>query len=102
MATGNAKATQLKSGETVKAGKKKHYTEPHPPNKEKQAARESGEKQFLSPVVLTVPATKIVFDEKTQQFITKAYAAPVDFLWDETRKHFVYSPRKEVRNSEAK
>lgn len=82
---------------SVRAGKKKSYTAPPPPNEEKQLARKLGEKQFQSPVVLTVPATKLVIDKKTGKTITKVYDAPVSFLWDEHRRQFVYSPTEESK-----
>lgn len=77
-----------------KAGKKKAYKPPPSPNLEKTEARRLGEQQFVAREQLTVPATKIVFDKKTQRFIIKAYDEPVNFLFDETRKHFIFSPRQ--------
>ena len=92
------KATALRSGEKVKAGKKKSYTPPPVPNPDNKKRREAGRQQFYAKEQLTQPATKIVYNQKTKQFETKLYDSPVPFLWDETRKQFVYSPVREERD----
>lgn len=89
------------SDKIVRAGKKKSYTSPQPPNPEKKRLREMGEKQFYTDRQLTIPATKLVLDKKTGRIVAKVYDAPVSFLWDETRKHFIFSPPdKEANNYE--
>jgi hypothetical protein len=88
--------TENKGGYVAKAGKKAgSYQDPPPINPEKQLARELGNQQFQSRVVLTVPDTKIVFDQKTQRFVAKVFDAPVSFLYDTHRKQFIHSPTKE-------
>jgi len=87
-----AKPQALRSGEMVKAGKKKPHTDPPAVNESKRDRREKGFQQFIAQEQLTVKDTKLVFDKKTQQFIYKLVDVNVPYLWDETRKHFVYSP----------
>lgn len=86
------KPTESKGSHPVRAGKKKPFVAPLPPNLEKQKKRDMGEQQFHSNEQLTVLATKMVVDKKTNRIVAKVYDAPVSFLWDSTRKHFVYSP----------
>lgn len=93
-----AKPTPVRGGHEPKAGKKKAFQEPPPPNLSKKEAREAGRQQFISPHQLTVPDTKIVFDKKTQRFVTKLVDLPVPFIWDSDRKNFVYSPTREILN----
>ena len=90
-----AKPTAVRAGETVKAGKKKPFQAPQPVNRAKQEARELGEKQFITKEQLSVPGTKIVVDKLTGKISTKVIAIPVPFLWDEHRKHFIFSPSDE-------
>lgn len=90
-----AKPQALRGGHEPKAGKKKAFQEPPSPNVSKKEAREKGRQQFISARQLTVPDTKIVFDKKTQRFVTKLVDLPVPFVWDATRKNFVYSPRED-------
>lgn len=91
MARSNAKPT-ARTGGMPKAGKKKMFQEPPPPNPQKQEAREAGQRQFISKKQLSVPGTKVVFDKPTQQFLTKIVDVPVPFIYDHDRKQFVYSP----------
>ena len=85
-------AKPMDRGGAVKAGKKKSYQAPPPVNLEKKVAREAGEQQFQSPSQLTVLASKFVVDKKTGRIVLKTYDEPVPFLYDPTRKRFVYSP----------
>jgi|ERR1700745_1085274 len=85
--------SETRGSNPTKAGKKSgSYQEPPMPNLEKQRLREMGNQQFFAKTQLTVPATKIVVDKNTGRIMTKVYDHPVSFLWDETRKHFIYSP----------
>lgn len=86
------KPQAVKGNHIPRAGKKHSYTAPQPLNPEKKRLKEMGEKQFYTKEQLTVPATKLVFDKKIGKIVVRAYDAPVQFLWDENRKHFVYSP----------
>lgn len=97
MARGNAKPAPVRGTYTPKAGKKKNPKQPPAPNLAKRDAREAGFQQFISKTQLTVPGTKIVFDKATGQFVTKLVAVNVPFLYDETRKHLVYSPTMSER-----
>lgn len=92
MARSNAKPQPVRTSTGPKAGKKKNHTEPPLPNPAKKEAREFGNKQFVANHQLSVPGTKIVFDKNLQQFVTKLVDVPVPFIYDETRKHFVFSP----------
>ena len=92
MARSNAKPQEVKAGNEPKAGKKKMYKEPPPPNPAKKAAREAGFQQFIAREQLSVNEIKVVFDKVTQKFVEKLVAVPVPFIYDESRKHYVYSP----------
>jgi hypothetical protein len=87
-----AKPIAVRAGEVVKAGKKKPHVEPPAENQSNKDRRDKGYQQFISPVQLTVKDTKFVFDKKTQQFTWKLVDVNVPYMWDESRKHFVYSP----------
>lgn len=96
------KATKRDQSFGPKAGKKKIYQAPPSPNYEKQEAREAGEQQFTAKHQLTVPAIKIVFDKNKNRFITKMFDEPVNFLFDEDRKRFIYSPKQFDTNKRQK
>lgn len=89
MARGNAKPQEVKSGQSIKAGKKKRYQDPPPVNKDKQDRRALGEQQFHS---------KINFTEEVQMMklrdgrvITETKHVPIPYKYDPTRKRIVFN-----------
>lgn len=89
MATGNAKTQVLKSGQTVKAGKKKSYKAPPPVNKEKQDRRLLGEQQFHSKVNFTEEVQ--VLAVRKDRLISESKHVSIPFKYDPTRKRLVFN-----------
>jgi hypothetical protein len=89
MARGNAKAQDLKSGQSVKAGRKKSYKQPPPVNKDKQDRRMLGEQQFQSKVNFTEEVTVIKF--KDGRMVSDTKHVPIPYKYDPTRKRVIFN-----------
>jgi len=86
-----------REAKVAKAGKRSGSTVwPAPISAERLAAKEQGEKQFVSPNQLTVEreGTIIVFDQKLGKFVyrTKKVAISTEHVFDSKRGRVVYSP----------
>jgi hypothetical protein len=96
MGKGNSGSSN-RVAQVAKAGKRSGSTEwPAPASAERLAAKEQGEKQFVSPNQLTVEreATIIVFDQKLDRFVyrTKKVVLTTEHVYDDSRARVVYSP----------
>lgn len=89
MARSNAKPIALKSGEVVKAGRKKSYKAPPPVNKGKQDRKLLGEQQFHSKVDFTEEVQTIKIVDGVLTIRTKLVSIP--FKYDHTRKRIVFN-----------
>jgi|SRR5688572_563844 len=89
MARGNAKPQESKSGQSVKAGRKKSYKPPPPVNREKQDRRLIGEQQFHSKVNFTEEVQVMRFRDGKVIMDTKH--VPIPFKYDPTRKRIVFN-----------
>lgn len=89
MARSNAKPEALKSGQTVKAGRKKSYKAPPPVNKDKQDRRQLGEQQFHSKVNFTEEVQVIRIRDGRLTMDSKH--VPIPYRYDPTRKRIVYN-----------
>lgn len=82
-----------RAAKIAKAGKRSGTaTYPAAVTAEKRAGQESGDQQFVSKTQQYVEQEKIVFDKNKMRFVTKRVQVPVDFTYDESRKHWVMSP----------
>jgi hypothetical protein len=90
--------------QVAKAGKRSGSTVwPASASPERLAAKEQGEKQFISPSQLTVEreGTVIVFDQKLGKFVyrTKKIVLSTEHVFDATRDRVVYSPSYKEKSS---
>lgn len=91
------KGSSNREAKISKAGKRSGQTTwPAPASKERQAAKEEGEQQFVANKPLTVDreATIIVYEPKIGQFVyrLKKVTMPAEYVYDPTRGRVVYSP----------
>lgn len=89
MARSNAKPQEVKSGQKVKAGRKKMFQAPPPVNKEKQDRRRMGEQQFHSKVNFTEEVQVMKFRDGKVFIDSKHVSIP--YKYDPTRKQVVFN-----------
>lgn len=96
-----------REAKVAKAGKRSGNTVwPAVATVERLAAKEQGERQFISSKQLTVEreATIIVFDQKLNKFVyrTKKIILPAEHVYDPTRGRVVYSPSFKEKEKSSK
>lgn len=88
-----SKGSNDRAAKIAKAGKRSgSAVYPATISAEKRAGQEAGDQQFISKTQQYVEQEKIVFDKNKMRFVTKRVQVPVDFTYDESRRHWVMSP----------
>lgn len=90
------KKAEVRSSAKAKAGKRHGpFVMPPDPNPDKLAARERGEKQFVTSTQQYVEQNVNTYDKKGQFFRQKVIAVSVGYSFDEQRGRILRSPVKE-------